>query len=225
MRDGGLELPTMLVMTRDSDVFVSLGDRMRLARDHHAALFISLHADSLSESGDVTGATVYTVSERASDAEAARVAEKENGADLAGGVAAKEDASDVADILFDLTRRETRAYGHVFARGLLGEWKNAARLNKNPERSAGFRVLKAPDVPSVLLELGYLSSEKDARALMSAPWQDKAAISVARAVDVFFAPRLTSNDETPAAGIDPIATGSIRTGPAPGDAPAPEPAR
>ena len=203
-----------VVQTRDSDVFVPLADRLRMARDTHAALFVSLHADSISDSADVTGATVYTVSEKASDAEAARVAEKENGADLAAGVVGTEDAGDVADILFDLTRRETRAYGHVFARGLLGEWRGAARLNKNPERSAGFRVLKAPDVPSVLLELGYLSSEKDVKSLLSPQWQDKAAASVARAVDTFFAPRFSGLEETPAAGIDPMATGSITPAPA-----------
>ena len=127
---------------------------------------------------------------------------------------AAEDAGDVADILFDLTRRETRAYGHLFARGLLGEWRSAAKLNKNPQRSAGFRVLKAPDVPSVLLELGYISSEKDVKSLTSPQWQDKAAASVARAIDQFFAPRLSGLEETPAAGIDPTATGSIgRLGP------------
>src|SRR5208282_5800935 len=123
------------------------------------------------------------------DAEAARVAQKENQADAAAGLDKTEDASDVSDILFDLTRRETRAYSHVFARTLTNYWKVAGRLNKNPQRSAGFRVLKAPDVPSVLLELGYLSNAKDDAALTSAEWRNKAAAEVAQAIGAFFADR------------------------------------
>jgi len=179
-----------VVMTRDEDIFVSLSDRVRIAREASAALFISIHADALSDAASVSGATVYTVSDRASDAEAARVAENENRADAAGGLDGKEDVAEVSDILFDLTRRETRAYSHLFARTLIGYIKEHARLNKNPQRSAGFRVLKAPDVPSVLLELGYLSSEKDLARLNSTEWREKAAGSVARAVDSFFAGRL-----------------------------------
>ena len=80
----------------------------------------------------------------------------------------------MSDILFDLTRRETRTYAHIFQRTLVGYWQKIARLNKNPERAAGFKVLQAPDVPSVLLELGYLSSDRDSRALTSPDWRDKA---------------------------------------------------
>jgi N-acetylmuramoyl-L-alanine amidase len=193
-----------VVMTRDDDTFVPLGERVRIARRQGAALFVSIHADTLSGGGDsVQGATVYTVSDRASDAEAARVAESENKADAAAGVEAKEEAGDVNDILFDLTRRETRAYSHVFAHSLTQYWKVAARLNKNPSRSAGFVVLKAPDVPSVLLELGYLSNDQDAGQLTSPVWRDKAAEQVARAIDAFFAPRLPSN--APKAVSPPLA--------------------
>jgi N-acetylmuramoyl-L-alanine amidase len=177
-----------VVMTRGDDTFISLGDRVKIARDRDAALFISVHADTLSEP-DVTGATVYTVSGKASDSEAARVAEQENQSDAAAGVDGKEETNGVSDILFDLTRRETRAYSHVFAHTLANYWKVAARLNKNPERSAGFKVLTAPDVPSVLLELGYLSNEKDASALNSAEWRDKATSQVAASIDAFFAIR------------------------------------
>ena len=198
-----------VIETRESDVFVSLDERVRIARDNHAALFISVHADTLSESGDVSGATVYTGAERASDTESARIAEKENAADQVAGVTATEETSEVSDILFDLTRRETRAYSHVFARQLTGAWASAARLNKNPERAAGFRVLRAPDVPSVLLELGYLSNDRDARSLVAPEWRDKAAASVARAIDQFFAPRLVS-DEADSPEVDPVATGSIK---------------
>lgn len=188
------------VMTRDDDSFVPLSQRVKMARDGKAALFISIHADVLSEAADVAGATVYTVSDRASDAEAARVAEKENQSDAAAGLDGTEDASDVSDILFDLTRRETRAYSHLFARTLVNYWKVAGRLNKNPHRSAGFRVLKAPDVPSVLLELGYLSNDKDDFALTSAEWRDKASTRVAEAIGDFFSQRggadsLTSIDK------------------------------
>jgi len=193
-----------VVMTRDDDTFVPLGERVRIARRQGAALFVSIHADTLSGGGDnVQGATVYTVSDRASDAEAARVAESENKADAAAGVETKEEAGDVNDILFDLTRRETRAYSHVFAHSLTQYWKVAARLNKNPARSAGFVVLKAPDVPSVLLELGYLSNDQDAAQLTSPVWRDKAAEQVAHAIDAFFAPRLPSN--APKAASAPLA--------------------
>ena len=178
-----------VVMTRDGDSFVPLSERVRMARDGNAALFVSIHADTLSSAADVSGATVYTLSDRASDAEAARVAEKENQSDAAAGLDKTEDASDVSGILFDLTRRETRAYSHFFAHTLVNYWRVAGRLNKNPRRSAGFLVLKAPDVPSVLLELGYLSNEKDGLALASAQWRDKASSQVADAIEAFFAAR------------------------------------
>lgn len=176
------------LLTRNEDVFVSLGERVRIARTAGAQLFLSIHADTLSETS-VSGATVYTVSDRASDVHAARLAEKENLADKTAGVETAEEASDISDILFDLTRRETRAYSHVFARTLVSIWKDAAGLNKNPQRSAGFKVLQAPDVPSVLLELGYLSSEKDAALLTTPQWREKTASAVARSVDRFFAMR------------------------------------
>ncbi|ACB94582.1 N-acetylmuramoyl-L-alanine amidase [Beijerinckia indica subsp. indica ATCC 9039] len=178
-----------IIMTREDDIFIPLGERVKIAQAHHADLFISIHADILSETADVGGATVYTVSDKASDAEAARLADKENQADLVGGLESKEETPEITDILFDLTRRETRAYSHVFARTLVDYWKVVGRLNKNPQRSAGFRVLKAPDVPSVLLELGYLSNENDHAALASPEWRGKVVTKVAEAVDRFFAAR------------------------------------
>lgn len=178
-----------VVMTRDDDSFVPLAERVRMARGGNAALFVSIHADTLSSAADVSGATVYTVSDRASDAEAARVAEKENQSDAAAGLDKTEEASDVSDILFDLTRRETRAYSDFFAHTLVNYWRVACRLNKNPRRSAGFRVLKAPDVPSVLLELGYLSNEKDGLAFTSAQWRDKASSQVAEAIKAYISAR------------------------------------
>jgi N-acetylmuramoyl-L-alanine amidase len=178
-----------IVMTREEDSFVPLSERVRIGRDRNASLFVSIHADTLSEAADVAGATVYTLSDRASDAEAARVAEKENQSDVVAGLDQSDDHGDISGILFELTRRETRAYSHMFAHTLVNYWRSAGRLNKNPRRSAGFRVLKAPDVPSVLLELGYLSNSADSRALNSTQWRDHTSGQVAQAIEAFFASR------------------------------------
>ena len=188
-----------VVLTRNGDEFVSLGDRVKIARDANAALLISIHADTLQAAADVSGATVYTVADRASDAEAARIAERENAADKAAGVEQKQEAEGVADILFDLKRRETRAYAHIFSRGVVDEWRGAARLNRNPERSAGFMVLKAPDFPSVLLELGYLSSPQDVKSMESPEWRAKATSSLASAIDRFFLARSDAGRAAPGA--------------------------
>ncbi|MCC0003753.1 MAG: N-acetylmuramoyl-L-alanine amidase [Methylobacteriaceae bacterium] len=184
------------LLTRDADEFIPLADRVKIARKASAALFVSIHADMLNETS-VHGATVYTVSDRASDAEAARVAAAENAADKAGGMAESEEIGDVNDILFDLTRRETRAIGHQFAVSLIDFWKAAGDLNKNPIRSAGFVVLKAPDVPSVLLELGYMSNERDLAKLNSEEWRQTAANRVAQSIERYFA-RRTAGAEAPA---------------------------
>jgi N-acetylmuramoyl-L-alanine amidase len=140
----------------------------------------------------VTGATVYTASDQASDGEAANVAAKENSADVAAGLDEAPKSVDISDILFDLTRRETRTYARQFQRTLTGYWAKVSHLNHNPERAAGFKVLQAPDVPSVLLELGYLSSGTDARSFGTDAWRAKAVDSVAGAVDAFFAARSPS---------------------------------
>jgi N-acetylmuramoyl-L-alanine amidase len=184
-----------VVMTRIGDEFVSLGDRVRIARQANAALLISIHADALSE-GNASGTTVYTCSDRASDAEAARIAERENAADKAGGADTRKEDAGVADILFDLKRRETRAYAHIFSRGLVAQWQGAGRLNHNPERSAGFVVLKVPDFPSVLVELGYLSNAQDVANMTSADWRTKTATAMVRAIERFFAPAASSPTAT-----------------------------
>ncbi|GLK76125.1 N-acetylmuramoyl-L-alanine amidase [Methylopila jiangsuensis] len=181
-----------VVLTRDDDSFISLPDRVKVAREHAAALMISIHADTLSNPFGVRGATVYTLSDKASDREAERLAEKENRADLIAGLDLSDEPDEVAGILFDLTMRETRGFTADFARRLVKDLKTAATLNKNPLRSAGFRVLKAPDVPSVLLELGYLSSKEDAKQLMSEAWRDKATDAVAKAVDGYFETRVAA---------------------------------
>jgi N-acetylmuramoyl-L-alanine amidase len=192
-----------VVMTRNGDEFVSLSDRVRIAREANASLLISIHADTLPETAEVSGATVYTLADRASDAEAARIAEHENAADKAAGVQEAPDDAGVADILFDLKRRETRAYAHIFSRGVVSEWRSTARLNRNPERSAGFVVLKAPDFPSVLLELGYLSNPQDVKALTSPEWRAKATTALASAIDRFFAAQSGDDHKTQAEAASP----------------------
>ncbi|QRM31463.1 N-acetylmuramoyl-L-alanine amidase [Microvirga sp. VF16] len=179
-----------IVMTRDQDVFVSLGDRVRAARVAQADLFISVHADSISGGQEVRGLTVYTGSERASDADSARLADRENKADAVAGVESGDMPDDVSDILMELTLRETRGFSHNFASRLVGEFDSVARLNKNPHRQARFQVLRAHDVPSVLVELGYLSSQKDLDLLMSEEWRAKMVSAMSVAVDRFFAARL-----------------------------------
>ncbi|MFC3693794.1 N-acetylmuramoyl-L-alanine amidase [Chenggangzhangella methanolivorans] len=178
------------VLTRDDDTFVSLPGRVEIAQKAGAALMISIHADTLSDPFGVRGATIYTLSEKASDREAERLAEKENRADLIAGLDLSDEPAEVAGILFELTRRETASFTSQFAKGLVRELKKTAQMNKNPLRSAGFRVLKAPDVPSVLLELGYLSSKEDAKLMMSEAWREKATGAVAQAIDRYFETRV-----------------------------------
>lgn len=181
-----------VVMTREQDVFVSLSDRVKLAQAQGASLFMSIHADTLvgSANAEVRGLTVYTISDRASDAESARLAEKENMADAVAGLDPNEDPEEIAGILGELTVRETKVYSNLFARTLVGQITAASKLNKNPHRSAGFRVLRAPDVPSVLVELGYLSSKTDVALLTTADWRDKATDAISESVARFFGQRI-----------------------------------
>ena len=182
-----------VVMTRTDDTFIPLADRVRIARNQSAALFVSIHADALPRrEGDAQGATIYTLSDRASDAEAERLAEAENKADAIGGVSLTEEPTEVADILIELAQRETRAFSHRFARLLMGEMKNTVRMHKHPMKSAGFKVLKAPDVPSVLIELGYVSNKGDLEHLVSENWRSRTVGSMAQAIDAFFAKRLAT---------------------------------
>jgi N-acetylmuramoyl-L-alanine amidase len=186
-----------VVMTRTDDTFIPLADRVKIARNHSAALFVSIHADALPRrEGDAQGATIYTLSDRASDTEAEKLAESENRADAIGGVNLTEEPTDVADILIDLAQRETRTFSNRFARLLAGEMKNTARMYKHPLKSAGFRVLKAPDVPSVLVELGYVSNKSDLEHLVSENWRSRIVGSMTQAIDAFFAKRLATAGPT-----------------------------
>ena len=180
-----------VVMTRSDDTFVPLADRVQFARAQQAALFISIHADALPRGeGDAQGASVYTLSETASDSEAARLAETENRADVIAGVDLTSEPNDVADILIDLAQRETKAFSMQLARGVIDSMRTVTRMHKNSLKSAGFRVLKAPDIPSVLVELGYVSNRQDIKSLTSADWREHTADSIAQAIDRFFMTKL-----------------------------------
>ena len=139
------------------------------------------------------GATVYTVSDSASDDEAARLAEQENKADAIAGVDLSAEPEEVADILIDLTQRETKNFSAHFARAVVGELKSAAKLHKHPLKSAGFKVLKAPDVPSVLIELGYVSNKQDLKLMTSDTWRGRTSDALAQAVNTYFSTRLAGS--------------------------------
>ena len=171
-------------LTRDDDTFLRLDERVGIARQHEADLFISIHADTINIK-NISGATVYTISEKASDNLAKAAAERENLADSMAGIEIAEENQQVADILFDLVRRETHGFSVSFARSLVGELSDTIELINNPQRSAGFRVLRAPDVPSVLVELGYLSNPKDVAKLEDPEWREKAARSIGAAIAIF----------------------------------------
>jgi N-acetylmuramoyl-L-alanine amidase len=175
-------------LTRDSDVYIPLKDRVNIGRSWRADLFISLHADSNPDSG-VNGLSIYTLSESSSDKEAAALARKENQSDVIAGVDLTGGNSSVAPILIDLAQRDTMNRSSRFAQGavtLLA--RDTDILPRQPLRAAGFVVLKAPDVPSVLIELGYLSNDGDAAQMNTVRWRNTIAQSIAAAVDGFFAP-------------------------------------
>lgn len=175
------------VLTRDDDSFLSLAARVAMARANRADLFISVHADTVAQDY-VRGATVYTLSKKASDQVAARLAQRENRSDLEAGLRIEDQPTEVADILIDLARRETSRRSARFAGRLVSDLQQSVMLNKTPRRGGAFQVLMAPEVPSVLLELGYLSNESDEQLLRSNTWQAMAVAAVADAIEKFFAP-------------------------------------
>jgi N-acetylmuramoyl-L-alanine amidase len=179
-------------MTRDDDTFLPLKERVKFAQKKSAGLFVSLHADYFpAEIDDARGATVFTLSEEASDEEARALATKENFSDAIAGVELPEDSDEVVtNILIDLAQRETNNRSVVMARSIVGELAAKGRLHTKQLRSAGFRVLKAPDVPSVLLELGFLSNEEDEKQLTSDSWRDRMAGAISAAVDNYFKQRM-----------------------------------
>jgi len=174
-------------MTRDSDVFIPLRERVNISRAHKADLFVSLHADSNPDSA-VLGLSVYTLSESGSDKEAAALARKENQSDIIAGVDLGGDNAAVAPILLDLEQRDTMNKSSRFAQTVLGSLSGATDvLARQPHRSAAFVVLKAPDVPSVLIELGYLSNAGDAAQMNTTRWRNAVAAAIAGAVERHFA--------------------------------------
>ena len=181
-------------MTRVSDVFVSLDQRLRMSRELDADLFISLHADSIAQKGlanIVRGATVYTLSEQASDEEARRMAEKENNSDAIAGLqtAKFEEEGEVRNILIDLLKRETSNFSADFSNSLVKRLGTSVSLSGRPQRSAAFKVLRQADTPSVLVELGYMSNAEDERLLNSSAWQRRVAAAIGTAVDAYFSKR------------------------------------
>jgi N-acetylmuramoyl-L-alanine amidase len=172
-------------LTRDQDVFIRLRDRIDIARRSGADLFISVHADSIGNSR-VRGTSVYTLSELASDKEADALARKENKSDLIAGVDLDEQSNDVVNILIDLAQRETMNESAVFARKLVDEMGKTRKLLRNTHRFAGFAVLKAPDIPSVLVELGYLSNRSDEQMLRNPRKRKQMATAMSTAVVRYF---------------------------------------
>ncbi len=175
-----------VLMTRDDDIFLSLRERVAVGRHAGADLFVSIHADSISRP-DFRGAAVYTLSENASDDEAAELAKEENKSDLIAGVDLSAQDDTVQGILIDLAQRETKNFSVKFAEMLTPEIaRSGMKVRGRSHRFAGFRVLKAPDVPSVLVELGYLSNREDERILKSGAGQQNLAEAIAAAVDKYF---------------------------------------
>ncbi|MEO5338375.1 MAG: N-acetylmuramoyl-L-alanine amidase [Magnetospirillum sp. WYHS-4] len=174
-----------VVLTRERDVFIRLRKRVEIARKAGAELFISLHADAIAANG-IRGLSVYTLSEKASDKEAAMLAEKENKADLIPGINLDDEPPEVANILIDLTQRETMNQSAHLAGRLVGELQRDVTTLPNAHRFAGFAVLKAPDIPSVLVELGFLSHKQEEKALRGKEHRDRIATAIARAVQRYF---------------------------------------
>lgn len=173
-------------LTRENDVYLRLYQRVDFARTNNADLFISLHADSIGKS-DVRGASFYTLSEKASDDQTARLAERENKADIIAGTDLSHEDAQVANILIDLAMRDTMNQSKFFANTIADKMNDhSVRLLQSPHRYAGFAVLKAPDVPSVLIELGFMSNKNEAQMLASPEYRAKIARALAASIDSYF---------------------------------------
>jgi N-acetylmuramoyl-L-alanine amidase len=192
----GLELRRQLeatgrytvIMTRESDRIVRLRDRLRVARESDGELFLSLHADSLVRAPDVRGAAVYTLSEQASTQEAARLASKENRADILAGIDLSDQEDIVTEILIDLAQRDANNKSVQVAEQFVSQLKSVTRMARQRRSQAGFVVLKSPDMPSLLIELGYLSNAADEQSLRDPAHVAGLARAMVAAVDQYFAP-------------------------------------
>lgn len=170
-----------LVLTREDDRFLSLSSRVRVARQERADLFISIHADSIRQRS-LRGASIYTLSKRASDDVTRSLAEAENRTDVIAGLQIDNAPDQVTGILIDLARRETKVFSDQMADQIVETFNGEVRLINNPHRRAGFRVLQAPDVPSVLVELGFLSNPEDEKLLTNKAWRKNATDLLAAAI-------------------------------------------
>lgn len=180
-------------LTRSTDIFIPLRQRIKIAQKYKADLFMSLHADS-AQNRSATGLSVYTLSDKASDAEAAALAERENKADIIGGVDLGGNTKEVNDILISLSQTDSRNKSSKYATYLVKEMAKSVKLVKNTHRFAGFAVLKAPDMPSALLEMGYLSNKTEEANLKTPAYRKKLANSAAAAIDKYFSdPEIASN--------------------------------
>jgi len=174
-----------VVLTRDRDIFIPLRERVAIARSANADLFLSLHADIVTDP-DIHGLSVYTLSQHASDAETQALADKENKADIVAGIDLSNESPEVTNILIDLVQRESMNLSAGFAHRLISEVaKDTHQLLQNTHRFAGFAVLKAPDIPSVLVESGYLSNDRDEQMLRRPEYRAKLAAALARAIESF----------------------------------------
>ena len=172
-------------LTRNRDIYIPLRQRVNIARKHDADLFISIHADAIKRK-NVRGMSIYTLSETASDKEAAALAKKENQSDIIAGIDFADQPPEVANILIDLAQRETKNLSVKFANLVVDNARGKTQLLDRTHRFAGFRVLKAPDVPSVLIELGFLTNRSDEKQLLTTSWQRKVAGALVKSVDGFF---------------------------------------
>jgi N-acetylmuramoyl-L-alanine amidase len=177
-----------VALTRGRDVFIPLETRVSIAQDHGASLFVSMHADALADHA-VRGASIYTLANTASDAQTAALAQRENSADRYGGPAFQT-TPEVSRILASLVRRETQVGSVHLARDLAGSLDQDLPMLPNPERHAGFVVLRAADIPSVLVEMGFMSNRADEQQLRRPEHRKLVAIAMKRAVDAYFAARL-----------------------------------
>ena len=175
-----------IYLTRDSDYFISLNGRVEKSRNLKADLFISIHADS-AENSDATGLSIYTLSEKSSDKQAERLAKKENKSDIIGGVNFSNTSGDILNTLIALSQRNTMNNSSQFAQyTILNLQSNGINIKHNTHRFAGFRVLTAPDVPSVLIELGYLTNKEDEENLNNIDYRRKFAKIMSKIVDGYF---------------------------------------
>lgn len=174
-----------VVLTRERDVFLRLRDRFEVAHSVGASLFLSLHADSLPRRS-VRGASIYTLSDRASDKEAEALAAKENKADIIAGADLSDYPAEVSSILIDLAQSDTNEESWHFAEMLVGEMDGRIKILRNTHRFAGFAVLKSPNVPSLLIELGYLSNRSDEKLLRTKSYMENLAGALLRATDRYF---------------------------------------